>query len=84
MVKLRLCPKHALQLNHKQNEQLLKKRKRDHNSAEKTADARKHVEGVSKQDAASPDSGFHRHKVQSERKGKDDGATDSLLDELFM
>ena len=84
LVKLRLCPKHALQLNYKQNEQLLKKRKRDHNSVEKTADARKHVEGVSKQDTASPDDGVHKHKVRSERKGKDDGASDSLLDELFM
>lgn len=84
LVKLRLCPKHALQLNFKQNEQLLKKRKRDHDSTEKTADARKHVEGVSKQDAASPDDGVHKHKVRSERKGKDDGASDSLLDELFM
>ena len=30
LVKLRLCPKHALQLNHKQNHKLIKKRKREH------------------------------------------------------
>ena len=29
LVKLRLCPKHALQLNHKQNHKLIKKRKRE-------------------------------------------------------
>lgn len=84
LVKLRLCPKHALQLNYKQNEQLLKKRKRDHSSAEKTADARENVEGVSKHDAASPDNGAHKYKVRSERKGKGGGESDTLLDELFM
>ena len=81
LVKLRLCPKHALQLNYKQNEKLLKKRKRDHSSAEKTADICKKVEDVSKQNAAI--SG-NDSKVCSERQGKGDGTSDTLLDELFM
>ena len=34
LVKLRLCPKHALQLNHKQNYKLIKKRKREQNEAQ--------------------------------------------------
>lgn len=34
LVKLRLCPKHALQLNHKQNHRLIKKRKREQKDAQ--------------------------------------------------
>ena len=34
LVKLRLCPKHALQLNHKQNHKLIKKRKREQENAQ--------------------------------------------------
>ena len=33
LVKLRLCPKHALQLNHRQNYKLIKKRKREQQDA---------------------------------------------------
>ncbi len=29
LVKVRVCPKHAMQLNHKQNQQLIKKRKQE-------------------------------------------------------
>lgn len=34
LVKLRLCPRHALQLNHKQNHRLIKKRKREQQDAQ--------------------------------------------------
>lgn len=37
LVKVRLCPKHALQLNHKQNHKLIKKRKREQEFAQKHA-----------------------------------------------
>lgn len=37
LVKLRLCPKHALQLNHKQNHKLIKKRKREQQDTEHRA-----------------------------------------------
>lgn len=35
LVKVRLCPKHALQLNHKQNHKIIKKRKREQDLAQK-------------------------------------------------
>ena len=37
LVKVRLCPKHALQLNHKQNHKLIKKRKREQELGQKHA-----------------------------------------------
>ena len=41
LVKVRLCPKHAMQLNYKQSQQLLKKRKQE-SSTEQEQPAKRH------------------------------------------
>ena len=45
LVKVRLCPKHAMQLNHKQNQRLIKKRKQE-SAAEQDRDAKHHKAAV--------------------------------------
>lgn len=45
LVKVRLCPKHAMQLNHKQNQRLIKKHKQE-SAAEQGRDAKRHKAAV--------------------------------------
>ena len=45
LIKVRLCPKHAMQLNHKQNQRLIKKRKQEL-AAEQDRDAKCHEAAV--------------------------------------
>ena len=78
LVKLRLCPKHALQLNHKQNQQqLVKKRKREHSSRDEPARAA--ASNPDQQDCSQPQSG-----IASRDKQGEESAADRLLDELFV
>ena len=47
LVKVRLCPKHAMQLNHKQNQRLMKKRKQQlADEAEEEQAAKRHEAAV--------------------------------------
>lgn len=82
MVKLRLCPKHALQLNHKQNEQLLKKRKRDSDTATDAAQDSSHKDKPQRAETQAGAKSAAKDVKAVSRSSRE--AADELMNSLFM
>lgn len=86
LVKLRLCPRHAMQLNHKQNQQLIKKRKRQLQKEEEQAVKRQTHSQQSPADipsSASDDTQNAMQKARQPARKKEVQSEHDGLDRLF-
>ena len=88
LVKVRVCPKHAMQLNHKQNQQLIKKRKQELQKEQmKHSKRQKRPQNASgsnsKLDHSSDSDGSPESHVERETGGQDTHRKTSEVDELF-
>ncbi|DBA90792.1 TPA: hypothetical protein ACH3X1_003997 [Trebouxia sp. C0004] len=88
LVKVRLCPKHAMQLNHKQNQQLIKKRKQElHKEQIEHSKRQKHSQKASgsnsKLDHSSNSDGSPESHGEWETGGQGAHGKTSKVDKLF-
>ncbi len=86
LVKVRVCPKHAMQLNHKQNQQLIKKRKQELQKEQLKHNKRqKHPQKASgsKSDHSSISDDSTKSHGAWETKSQDKHGKASMVDKLF-